>query len=128
MEHWQGGHLHPAPRACRRPPRTGARFYDTARISEALVYLGMPGLYYADPDSWHGARKVVWASWARLTPFAERRCGDLPKADPARLEIRAFLDWARRLRAAEAVTTPHLIAVVARLLDLADAASRRRPQ
>ncbi|WP_078657901.1 ATP-binding protein [Streptomyces rimosus] len=102
-----------------------ARFYDAARISEALVYLGQPGLYYADPDSWRRARKVVWASLARLAPFAERRLRDLPKADPARCEIRAFLDWAHRLRTAGAVTTHHLLVAVSRLLDLAEDAARR---
>ncbi|MEU7228897.1 ATP-binding protein [Streptomyces chrestomyceticus] len=96
-----------------------ARCYG-ARINEALVYLGSPGLHHADPVSWHRAHKVVWASWTTLVPVVERRCQDLPQANPARSKIRAFLDGARRLRAAGTVTTPRLIAVVARLLDLAE--------
>ncbi|WP_050502485.1 ATP-binding protein [Streptomyces monomycini] len=102
-----------------------AQFYDAARISEALVYLGQPGLYYADPGTWHRAHKVVRASLATLAPFAECRFRDLPKADPARYEIRAFLDWVRRLRADDAVKTHHLLAAVSRLLDLAEDAPRR---
>ncbi|MEU7162218.1 ATP-binding protein [Streptomyces chrestomyceticus] len=104
-----------------------ARFYDAARISEALVYLGMPGLYRADPDSWRRARKVLSASLITLAPFAERRLWDLPRADPARSEVRAFLGWVRRLLEDAGDIKPHLLlAAVPRLLELAEDARRPR--
>ncbi|MEU7147029.1 ATP-binding protein [Streptomyces sp. NPDC045456] len=102
-----------------------ARFYDAARISEALVYLGMPGLYRADPDSWHRAHKVLRASLITLAPFAEH-LRDLPKGDPARSEARAFFDLARRRLAADDIKPHFLLAAVPRLLELAEDARRPR--
>ncbi|WP_267885840.1 ATP-binding protein [Streptomyces rimosus] len=102
-----------------------AWFYDAARINEALVYLGQLNLRRIDPVSWRRVRKVLCGSLTTLAPFAEARFRALAKEDPARPEIRAFLDWVRRLRAADRVTSVDLLGAVPPLLDLAEAAPRQ---
>ncbi|UNZ01093.1 Histidine kinase-, DNA gyrase B-, and HSP90-like ATPase [Streptomyces rimosus subsp. rimosus] len=99
-----------------------ARAYDAARINEATVYLGQLDLHDIDHFSWRQVRKVLWASLTTLAPFAERHFKALAREDPARPEIRAFLDWVRRLRAADRVRSADLLAAVPPLLDLAEAA------
>ncbi|MFH8591608.1 ATP-binding protein [Streptomyces rimosus] len=102
-----------------------AWLYDAARINEALVYLGQLSLCHLDPVSWRRVRKVLRGSLTTLAPFAEARFRALAKEDPARPEIRAFLDWVRRLRVADRVTSVDLLGAVPPLLDLAEAAPRQ---